>query len=97
MAVFLQVFLQSLPNKRNVIRTNTRFFSGFVCRKIQLFRGLFLSFQGVDHPGAGQVRVRGRVVSGLGECRGLAEAVEDADATIVKAKIQMSHLEMFYF
>lgn len=53
-----------------------------------------MSFQGVDHPGEGQVRGRG---AGLGECRGLAEAVEDADTTIVKAKIQMIRLEMFYF
>ena len=94
MAVFLQVFLQLLPNKRNVIRTSTRLVGGFVCRKIQSFRVLFVSFQGVDHPGEGQVRGRG---AGLGECRGLAEAVEDADTTIVKAKIQMIRLEMFYF
>lgn len=97
MAVFLQVFLLMLPNKRKVIRTNTRYYSSFVCRTIQLFGELVLFSSALTI----QARVRFASTAepspAWANAAGRAEAVEGADAMIVKAKLQTNHLEMFYF
>ncbi|MCJ2020806.1 hypothetical protein MKK84_25850 [Methylobacterium sp. E-065] len=97
MAVFLQMFLMILPNKRNVIRLNTRYASSFVCKTIQLFEELVLFSSALTI----QARVRfasaAEPSQAWANAAGRAEAVEGADAMIVKVKLQTNNLEMFYF
>ena len=95
MVVFLQVFLQLLSNKRNVIRTNTRSSGDFFVEKFNCSGDCFCLSRTLTIQA--RVRFAAEPSQAPANAAGRAETVEGADATIVKAKLQTNHLEMFYF